>query len=252
MGLGTWIALAVAGGTALVCAPAVPGGSSALRPLDLLEHPDRYLNQRVEVEIVESLGGPTTPAALAGAEYGQVEVRIPDGGTATLSLVPAGFDPADANRYRRKFDRVLKSPLRVRGELLRDAEMSAANRRPAYVIRVASIEALDLGSPVRVPSLAALAADPARWDRRLIVYEGGYRSGFEISSLDGEIWLETGSETEVIGGSRVGPGGIGSRRVRVTGVLFAKAGAHYGHMGGSKYQLTASKLEYLPHEPANP
>ena len=56
-----------------------------------MEKPDNYLNQTVDVEILEPLYGPSRPEDLARAEYGQVEVRFPEGMSETLSLVPAAF-----------------------------------------------------------------------------------------------------------------------------------------------------------------
>ena len=67
---------------------------------------------------------------LARLEYGQVEIRIPEGLNGRLSLVPQAFRMNDPNRYRQKFDRVIESPVRVRGEFLSDDEMSKAQRRP--------------------------------------------------------------------------------------------------------------------------
>ena len=57
-----------------------------LRPSDLIEKPDAYLNKAVDLEIVEPLYGPSSPEALARVEYGQVEVRMPEGMSGTLSL----------------------------------------------------------------------------------------------------------------------------------------------------------------------
>lgn len=212
-----------------------------LRPSELIENASTYLNQTVDLEILEPLYGPSKPEDLMRAEYGQVEVRIPEGMSGTLSLVPAAFKTTDPNRYRNKFDRVLKSPIRVKGELLSDDEMSKSTHRPFYVVRVLSMEPVELGPPHRIASLNVIKADPAQWDRKQILYEGIYQSRFEVSALD-EIWLETGPNTEII---RAGSVGSQANRVRVTGILFARPGAHYGHLGGYKFQLTASKIEYL-------
>jgi len=213
-----------------------------LRPSELIENANNYLNQTVELEIVEPLYGPSKPEDLARVEYGQVRVRIPDGLNANLSLVPAAFKATDPNRYRNKFDRVIESPIRVKGELLKDDEMSKATRAPVYVVRVLSMEPLVMGPPQKVASLDVIKADPAKWDRKQIEYEGIYQTGFEVSALDGDIWLETAPNTKIIK-----PGNVGSHanRVRVTGILFARPGALYGHLGGYKFQLTASKIEYL-------
>ena len=212
-----------------------------LRPSELIENANTYLNQPIELEILEPLYGPSRPEDLVRAEYGKVEVRIPEGMSGTLSLVPAAFKATDPNRYRNKFDRVIESPVRVKGELLSDDEMSKATRRPFYVVRVLSMEPIVMGPPHRVASLDVIKTDPAQWDRKQILYEGIYQTGFEVSVLD-EMWLDTAPNTTIIKS-----GSVGSRanRVRVTGILFARPGAHYGHLGGYKFQLTASKIEYL-------
>jgi hypothetical protein len=230
---------------ALALTPLAAAGAAPVRPTDLLEHPGRYLDRAIEVAIVEPLGGPATPEALAAAEQGQVEVFVPDAGGNTLVLVPGAYRQGDPRRFRHKFDRVLAAPLRVRGELLLDDEMAKARRRPYHVIRVSSLEPLVPGPATVVRSLAEIAADPARWDRRLVVYEGSYRRGFEVSALDGEIWLRTDQRTAVVGGS-VPSGGLVGRRVRVTGFLFARSGARYGHLGGYRFMLSATRLELLP------
>jgi len=212
-----------------------------LRPSDLIQSPDAYLNQTVDLEILEPLYGPSNPEALARVEYGQVEVRIPEGMSGTLSLVPPAFKPTDPNRYRNKFDRVIESPVRVKGEFWKDGEMSTASHRPAFVVHVLSMEPIVMGPPHKIASLNVIKTDPAQWDRKQIEYEGVYRTGFEVSALD-EMWLDTAPNTKIIK-----PGGASSQanRVRVAGILFARPGARYGHLGGYKYQLTASKIEYL-------
>ena len=213
-----------------------------LRPSELIENGRTYLNQTIDLEILEPLYGPSKPEDLARVEYGQVEVRIPEGTNGTLVLVPAAFKATDPNRYRNKFDRVIEAPLRVKGELLSDEEMSKATHRPYYVVRVLSMERLEMGPPQNVASLNVIKNDPAQWDRKQIVYEGIYQTGFEVSALDNEIWLETAPNTKII---KSGNAGSQANRVRVTGILFARPGAHYGHLGGYKFQLTASKIEYL-------
>ena len=215
---------------------------NVLRPSELLDGANTYLNHSVEVEIVEPLYGPATIEQLNKAEYGQVEVRIPEGASGRLSLVPQSFKVTDPNRYRHKFDQVIASPVKVAGEFLKDEEMSAAERRPVFVLRVSSIEPVHLGQPEKVRSLRDIESDPARWDRKLIIYEGVYQTGFEVSSLDGEIWLEAAPQARINNPSN---SGARANKVRVTGILFSKPGARYGHLGGSKYQLVATKLEYL-------
>jgi len=226
-----------------------PGGrlwaQSPLRPGDLLANPNAIFGRSVEVEIVEPLEGPRSAAALAAAEYGQIRVWIPDGIGVDFSLVPASFRMEDPQRYRRKFDRVIAGPVRARGELLSDAELSKGLGRPVYVFRVASLEPLPPGPAVTVSSLAELQARSAELDRRRIVYEGIYRSGFEVSALDGVLWLAMASDTEILGTKPSWEEGRKPQRMRVTGTLFSKPGARYGHLGGYPMQIQASKVEYL-------
>ena len=228
----------------LVVSCGLPGQTkkNPLRPSELIENANNYLNQTVDLEIVEPLYGPSKPEDLARVEYGQVQVRIPEGGNGTLSLVPQAFKASDPNRYRNKFDHVIESPVRVKGELLKDDEMSKATHAPAYVVRVLSMELLVMGPPQKVASLDVVKANPAQWDRKQIEYEGTYQTGFEVSALGGDIWLETAPNTKII---KAGTVGTQANRVRVTGILFARPGAHYGHLGGYKFQLTASKIEYV-------
>jgi hypothetical protein len=227
----------------LSCALPAQTRRNSLRPSEVISDASSYLNQIVDIEILEPLYGPSNPQELARVEYGQLEIRIPEGASGRLSLVPQTFKVNDPNRYRHKFDRVIESPVKVRGEFLKDEEMSKAERRPVYVIRVSSAEPVVLGEPEKVRSIKDIESDPARWDRKLILYEGVYKSGFEISSLEG-IWLETSRNATI-----VKPTGwtadSRANRVRVTGILFSKPGAHYGHLGGSNFQLIASKIEYL-------
>jgi len=217
---------------------------NTLRPSELLSEANKYLNQSVEVEILEPLYGPANAEQLARVEYGQVEVRIPEAQSGRLSLVPQAFKASDPNRYRQKFDHVIESPVKVRGEFLKDEEMSNAEHRGIFVLRVMSIEPVALGQPEKIGSLKEIESDPTRWDRKLVSYEGVYQSGFEVSSLDGEIWLETAPKATIIKPPDATPGAR-SNKVRVTGILFSKSGAHYGHLGGSRFQLVATKIEYL-------
>ena len=113
--------------------------------------------------------------------------------------------------------------------------------RPVYVVRVLSMEPIVMGPPHKIASLDVIKTDPAQWDRKQILYEGIYQTGFEVSVFD-EKWLEYYDWRECIKSSSVG---TKANRVRVTGIIFARPGAHYGHLGGYRFQLTASKIEYL-------
>lgn len=72
-----------------------------------------------------------------------------------------------------------------------------------------------------------------------------YVSGFEVSTLDGDIWLGCEPGCERSGEPNERHRGRSTHRVRVTGLLYAKPGARYGHLGSCGFQLDASKIEYL-------
>lgn len=225
-------------GLALVLATATATAQEELTTSGMMSAPDRYLKRSATVVVVEPLDGPATEKALATLEYGQVRVNIPDGGAEDLSLVPSAFRLDDPNRYKNKFDRPLVSPIKVRGELLLDPEMKP---RKSYVFRVTSYEPLSPPAPKPVRSLAEIDAAPAKWDRQRIVYEGTYVSAFEVSTLDGRIWLGFSRATALVNPPAKRPG---KHKVRVTGYLFAKPGAGYGHLGGCAYELVADTIEF--------
>jgi hypothetical protein len=228
----------------LSCTVTAQTRKNSLRPSQLIDEASAYLNKSVEVEVLEPLYGPSNPQELASVEFGQVEIRFPEGPGARLSLVPQAFKLNDRNRYRQKFGRLIESPVRVRGEFLKDEEMSKSARQPDYVSRVSFAEPIDLGQPEKVSSLNEIRSDPARWDRKLVVLEGVYQTGFEESSLEAEIWLGSTWTATIIKPPDY-PANSSANRVRVTGILFSKPGAHYGHLAGYRYELMASKIEYL-------
>lgn len=228
----------------MILAACVVGGpraqpGSAVSLSAMLETPERHVGRMVDVVIVEPLRGPQTAAALASAPYGYVSVDVPDGGPRNVLLVPSTFALRDPDRYKRKFDSPLRSPLRVRGEWMVDKENGP---RETWVIRVASCEAVEPPAPRVVKGLSEIDADPARWDRQRIVYEGTYAQAFEISALDRSIWLGFQASTSVV---RPPAQRAGTHKVRVTGYLYAKRGGAYGHLGGYRCMLFADTIEYL-------
>lgn len=225
-------------------APGLAAESNApLRPAAVVEKFDSLLGQTIQVDVVEPLHGPSTEEALAGLEYGQIRIDVPDASGGELSLVPEAFRLSDPERYKKKFDRVLTSPVRIRGDLLEDLELSRPNRR-ALVLRVLSIEVLELPAPIKVSSVDELLVDRARFDRQVIEIEGEHERGFEKSRLAGKIWLSFAPDVEIVNAPAGGPTPRGRNRVRVVGVLFSREGAHYGHLGGYPLMLVASRVEY--------
>jgi hypothetical protein len=237
LGALAWVGVGGVGG-----AGGDPVALAARRPGDLVENPAAHLGKTVDVDIVEPLIGPTTAARLATAEYGQVRVDSPDSRSADLSLVPATFRLDDADRYQKRFDRVLLPPLRVRGEFLEDRELSSSGRRRSYVIRVLLAQPLPKSTPIPVGSVADLLRDRARFDRATIEIEGELETRFEVSALEKVIWLARYPDAHVQGAPEKP---WGRRRVRVVGVLFAKEGARYGHLGGYQLQLVATRVDDL-------
>jgi hypothetical protein len=194
------------------------------RPGDILDHPDRFLGHLVDLDIVEPLEGPQTEAARSSAEYGFYRVRIPDAVGTEVSLVPAGYTPRDERRYRLTFDTVLQAPLHVRGDVLLDPTLTPK----AYVVRVVASRALDLGPPVRVGDVSTLVDD--RYDRKLVEVEGEARSAFEVAAIGQNVWVSGGTYRP---GTFPPPSSANGH----VGILFAKKGAMYGHLGGYKYEL---------------
>jgi len=239
-------------GTSRSAAPTPPSPSPApaprqgvLRPNDLLDAPASFLGRKVEVAIVEPLAGPETTAALAKVEYGQIRVQIPDNLGIDFALVPGAFKKEDPNRYRTKFDRVITGPILARGVFESDEDLAKSLRHPAYVLRISSIEPLPVEAPVVAKGVSDLEAHRADWDRRAIVYEGVWTTGFEVSSLDGAIWLTPARGVIESGAAPPRQGGRTKERVRVTGFLFARPSALYGHMGSGRFELLASRIEHL-------
>jgi hypothetical protein len=99
---------------------------------------------------------------------------------------------------------------------------------PRYVLVVERVLPLDLGRPIRIASFEALGSD-GRYDRKLVEVEGSIEAGFEMHRI-GPMWV---SFARFRAGAIPEPSAPG----RVVGVLHAKPGARYGHMGGYEYEL---------------
>jgi hypothetical protein len=225
--------------------PKAVSPQNLVQPNDLLDHPSRYLGHEVRVTIVESLIGPATDEALASVEYGAIKVWIPDNAKNDLKLVPSSFVMSSPDRYRTRFDSVIKGPLRVRGRFLSDAALAKDLGHPAYVLLVSSMSGIEISDPTVLPSLSEIAK--GGWDRKLIVYEGVLTLGFESSLIDKAMWFTPDPDITTVGSPPPVVKGLAVGRVRVTGYLLAKptGPAFYGHMGMGRSELLASKIEYL-------
>lgn len=227
---------------AAACSDTTP---ARLHPADLLAAPQKYLNREVEVEIVEPLSGPATQERLAKVQYGQVRIVLPDAVGAELYLVPPEFRPEDPNRYKNKFKEVLAPPLMVKGTFISDPDLAKDLHRPVYLIRVRSSAPAPVPTPARV-TLSEIQSHPKQWDRRLVEYEGIYTTGFEKAALDDKIWLSFQANTQFENApTEKNRGHTVSYKVKVTGRLYSKPGARYGHLGGYPYELYATRVEFL-------
>lgn len=140
--------------------------------------------------------------------------------------------------------------MRVRGIVSsRYGEQSSASTRNALLLRVDAVEPLLEPLPVLAPTTSAIAADRPRWDRRLVIYEGTWHTGFETSSLDHDIWLEPrpSSIEGAYARGRLKAGDYENYRVRVTGRLYAHGAIRYGHLGQYAMALDATRVEILEH-----
>jgi hypothetical protein len=220
--------------------PASAAPAGPLRVSDLLSAPDAYLGREVVVDLVEDLEGPRTPEALATVQYGAVDVRTP--GFGSLSLVPEPFEMSNPSRYLTKFDHVVVGPVEVRGTFERDDDPQL--HKP-YVLVVRSMRPLDLGAPVPAPPIAEVLAHRADWDGKYVVYEGIFRSSFELASIDGKLWLGGTATTERVGEPNPPVKEVSTTKVRVTGIIYAREGHRYGHMGVGQAEIVAYKIAYL-------
>ena len=64
------------------------------------------------------------------------------------------------------------------------------------------------------------------------------------SSLNRGVWLDFAPGVAIIGRPSKSSGLPSSHRVRVTGILFARAGASYDHLGAYHFELMATRAEY--------
>jgi hypothetical protein len=223
-----------------VALPIQSASPPRLHSIDLLDAPKRFVNQTLDVDIVEPISGYADPT------YGQLCVEIPEAGSCELALVTPAFKPNDPDRYKHRFDQKLTAPVHVRGEFLSDDDLARQTHLPAYVIRVSSAEAIPTQPPEPVASVSELLEHREHFDRRNVVIEGTWETGFEKSTLDEQVWLSSERGAEVVGTASPATGrGIARNRVRVIGLLFARPNARYGHLGSAKMELRASRIEYL-------
>jgi hypothetical protein len=216
-----------------------------LRLIDVCDAPEHYIDRVLDVDVVEPMWSSEPNAR------NEHWVEIPELGSQTFALVIDG--PAFA------------PPFRARGEFMRRGDRPTwffrAGGREApwqsYVLHVTSIAPLPEEPLLVLTSEAELFGNAAHFDRRRVVYEGAWVTGFETSSLDRHIWLSFDHGTKIVGTlpprrDRNDPGlRWTTQRVRATGLLFAHPGALYGHMGGYQAELHASKLEMLAGDALN-
>ena len=103
-------------------------------------------------------------------------------------------------------------------------------------------------------ALSQIESDKSAFDGLKVEYVGTYESGFEVSTLDGKIWLQSTKDTNWVPDhnafSWVNAGHYRAR-VKVFGTLMTKEIASaYGHLGGYSYQIVADKVELLEKLPS--
>ena len=148
-----------------------------------------------------------------------------------------------SDRYRLKFDAIIESPVIVRAVFEKDSALMKDTGRSAYVLRVLSKRATKPETPIVLSGQAEITR--GGWDRRLIVYEGILTWGFEESRIDTTMWLTRARNVVEVGLIGSAQKGNTKEHVRVTGYLFARPGSTYGHMGSSRSELLATKIEHL-------
>lgn len=197
---------------------------TALRAIDLAADPEPHVGKDVSLTIVEDL--------LTSEARGDLRVDLPEYPDRTLALaVPVGRP-------------LPESPALVVGRVRRAANQSG------WVVDVTSSRPLARGPYESAPSIDAILAEPSRWDRRWVTYEGTWTSGFESSELDERIWLDLHASAREAASSLPpsprAPGAPPRRtRVRVQGILYARPQSGYGHLGHSPLAIVADRLVVL-------
>lgn len=90
-----------------------------------------------------------------------------------------------------------------------------------------------------------LSETPTRFNGQVISTVGTYNSGFEVSSLNDDIWVDFAPGYQVFNK----PCDVGNYRkypVHITGRLESEPGTRYGHLGGYRARLVADKIIYNP------
>ena len=95
-------------------------------------------------------------------------------------------------------------------------------------------------------TLEEIEASPEKYDEKKVLYYGLWTTAFEVSNLDGKIWLEADNKIiEPIIKSIPVKNGQRIWTIAVFGTLQTKQ-KHYGHLGLMPYQIIADKIEIMP------
>lgn len=180
-----------------------------------------------------------------------------------LDLVSPPFTPDDPNRYARVAPLYRgEQRVSVKGKFIIDLMKTPTRPIENDVIVVDQLDILPFPAPekevITKETFSRMIADGtiASLNRKRIIYEGEFGSGFEVALLDKLIWVNF---IESEGGNAVSAfeqfmrthstmrqedGQIKSQ-IRATGVLYATPGQRYGHLGRTQYQLMVDTVEFL-------
>jgi len=215
-----------------------PAAAAGLRSYDVLQHADDWLGRELVVDVYEPIYGPVNSSSAPDNGY---DVEVEDVGTDILNLVPDGRDittlPAD-----------LEPPFRVRATLRRDDKWEKSSGRTWRVLEIHEMSPLKFPRPVRAESAKAILRRPRRWHGRYVELEGDWGTGFEASYID-RIWIDLYPGVEVFCEPPSEPDegrfgrGYETHRVRLVGYVYTMG--QYGHLGGGKGNLVATKVTFL-------
>lgn len=215
------------------------------------------------IEIIDYMDTGPLPLPDGTKKYAEyIKILSPDY-VRGLDLVTPPFTLDDPARYVRVTPLYRgEQHVRIRGKFVIDLMKTPTRPIENDVIVVDSLDVLPFPEPedgvLTKDSFSRLIADGtvASLNRKRIVYEGTYGTGFEVSLLDSLIWVnfiesEVGnaaSEFERFmrehAQSEQEDGQIKSQ-VRVTGVLYTTPGQRYGHLGRAAYQMMVDTVVFL-------
>jgi hypothetical protein len=215
------------------------------------------------IEIIDYLDTGPLPLPDGTKKYSEyIKILSPDY-VRGLDLVYPPFTTDDPNRYARVAPLYRgEQRVSIKGKFVIDLMKTLTRPIENDVIVVDNFDILPFPAPekevITKEVFSRMIADGtiASLNRKRIIYEGEFGSGFEVALLDKLIWVNF---IESEGGNAVSAfeqfmrthsttkqedGQIKSR-IQATGILYATPGQRYGHLGRAAYQMMVDTVVFL-------